>query len=180
MPPYYLYHKEVFTLRKVVCRVTGEYGTSDKFYKVIENGKNKYYKSEEIYKGYKKQQLYRQKTLDLIFDLLGYEEDQYLPPMLLGKIKKLNNYFTYEVIYETFQQSHKTLQYWINIKEKFSSEYSRINYMMAIIQNKINSIGKQLKRKKLIQIKNIDVDMEIMNENLISKKTNKIDISDFL
>lgn len=172
-------------MRKCKCQITKEIGTTDIFYKVNENGKNKYYKNKKIYDKYMKQKNDRDILLKYIaLEILDYQEKQIVPTILLKKIKELNEFYEYEVIYEAFKEKKDTLKYWINLDGKFNSEYQKVSYMMAIINNSINDIYERwkIKQQRLQKENSINVDMNVLNDSeaVVVPKSEAIDISQFL
>lgn len=168
--------------RRCRCRVTGEYGTTDIFYRVTDDkGKNKYYKSKEIYEQHIKEQKNREKLLEYIaIEILNYNQKKILPTILLKKIKEIHEVYNYEVILETFEKNKDTLEYWMNLEGKFENEFHRVSYMMAIIKDNIIDVYKEWKRKQSQTKKEVEVDIDILNEDIKSSNKNKADISDFL
>ena len=128
--------------RKCKCAVSGDIGNTGEFIKIG----NKYYKSQEVYdKEQQRKENYR-KLIDYICStFLGYRDGQPFPPALPKLLKKLN-YYDSEVIHEAFVQSEKDILYWLTHKQ-FSSQYSKMAYMFAIIENKVGDVDKQMRRK---------------------------------
>jgi len=140
--------------RSCVCPITKEHGTTDIFYCVSEKGKNKYYKSQEIYEKDKKEQEHKKKTLAYVLALLGYEYSTYLSK----KLTELNQYFTYEIIYSAFVMQTEKINYALEHKLTQAKEQQKISYIMKILDNVINDC----KPAKEI-IKNYDIDVEDLN-----------------
>lgn len=180
--PYYLILEVFVIARKCKCQVTGEWGNTDIFYKVTnKKGRNKYYKTKEIYNKYIKEKESQEKLLKYIaIEILDYDQYRVLPPILLKKIKEIHKVYNYEVILETFQQNRDTLNYWMNLEDKFENEFQRVSYMMAIINNNIIDIYKEWKRKQSRKKKETNVDVNILSKDIKHSNKNKKDISDFL
>ena len=166
--------------RKVRCAVTREYGTSDTFIKIG----NKYYKSQQIYDEYEKEKVYRQKILDMIsFDFLDYSPGQTFPTLIVKQLKQLD-FYSKEVIYQTFLKCYDNIMYYLKNKD-FKDDCAKIRYIFAIIKNNINDVYKEcLREEKIIdkqeeQTTNFDVVDEQSMMNIGSKIKAK-DISDFL
>lgn len=168
--------------RKCKCPITKEYGTTDTFFKVNTNGKNKYYKSKEIYYRHLREERGRKKLIDfIVFEILNYKRKQKIPSLLFKRIKELNKKYNYKVIYETFVQNKKNISYWLNLENKFKDETGKINYMMAIITNNIEKINQLWLKRQKEQAKNqIKVDTSTINETTVVKKEINRGISDFL
>lgn len=144
-------------------------------YKAI-NGK--YFTDEYAYVEWKRENLYRERIIDNLAEVLGYEEGMKLPSFLFKKIKELDGYY-YEAIYLCLMDKIKDIR-WALGNKNFKSEPSRISYVMAIISNNVlpyhKAVEIKIKREKS-ERKNI-----IEEENLIieNKKQNTKDISKWL
>lgn len=168
--------------RKCKCKGCGEELTTDIAFKVTTNKKNMYYCNEAEYLKIKEVKEKKDHTMNYIFELLKYNNDQIMPPILIKKINALAETYDYSIIKETFAKNEDTLIYWWNLEDKFDSEYGRVCYIMRIIENNINDVYKSIKIKERqdrqlvaskIQTKMMDFDEET------SKKKLK-DISEFL
>jgi len=164
-----------YMARKVKCQITGEYGTSDTFYKAS-NGH--YYKSKEIYEQDKKDKKYYSLIKDTIcFEFLGYQKGQKFPTTLTKKLKELS-FYPNEVIYKTIQDQKENIEYWI-LRKDFSSDYGKIAYIFAIITNNINDVYRNWKINQHQQIKQEQWQDEPI-EIIKSKQHKSIDISKWL
>lgn len=133
--------------RKVRCAVTKEYGTSDTFIKIG----SKYYKSQQIYDEYEKEKSYRQKILDMIsFDFLDYSPGQTFPTLIVKQLKQLD-FYSKEVIYQTFLKCYDNIMYYLKNKD-FKDDCAKIRYIFAIIKNNINDVYKADKIQKARKI----------------------------
>lgn len=133
--------------RRVVCRVTGEVGTSDTFVKI--NGK--YYKSQEIYDDYCKEKNLRMKIIGKIyFDLLEYEPGQPFPTIAAKKLSELN-FYSNEIILKTLESIIPSLKAIFRVK-KFKDDNAKISYIFAALKNHINDIYHQeeIYKKKMV------------------------------
>ncbi|WP_025909315.1 hypothetical protein [Priestia flexa] len=170
--------------RKCSCQICKTKGSTDVFYKVTDDkGKNKYYCSKEEYDSFMKDKENREYLIKYIaVDVFNYSEGQIIPPILLKRIKELNVFYDYEVIYECFKDSKDNIKYWIENKG-FSSEYGMVSYIMKIIESNINDIYNKWKYKKSQEQKkkNNDLNLEIINEITEIKQVKKSNnILDFL
>ena len=108
-----------------------------------------------------------------------------LNPLLVSKIQSLNKVASYKIIYNTMKNQQKNLDY-ANIKFKnYSSDFQKINYMLAIVKNNLNITYKRLKRKETVQeAENNRFDVQDMlrklDKNTTSKPTQRIDMSQWL
>lgn len=126
--------------RKVKCQITGEVVTSDNFYKITTNGKNKYYKSEEVYEEWLKIKDLREKILDKITSLLRFYT---VDKMVLKELKTLSEKCSYEVIWKAIELNEKELSYWVNSKE-FNNNFGKVRYFFAILSNKVNEVTEDM------------------------------------
>lgn len=161
--------------RKVKCRITGEIGNSDVFYKA-DNGL--YYKSKELYEEYKQEAEYRRKIIDFFcIELLGYEKGCMFPTVLTKKLESLSAY-SYKTIWATILYKEEDLRYWASVEDKFKNDYGKICYLFVIIVNHINEVQKKIKAQKRVYTPTVELPPEIED---ISNKTNQNkDISQWL
>lgn len=143
----------------------------------------------------------------IVKGLLQYDSNQSLPISFYTRLKDLKNGtdrggvrtirnganlgYPYEVIFETFKTSAVHILYAFGTKS-FSSEGQKINYMMAIVESKVNDEYIKWKRNKQYEEsqKNnsniVDVDTMTINEELNvasifpSKKNNKACLADIM
>lgn len=167
--------------RKVKCQITGEYGTSETFYKA-NNGK--YYKSKELYDVWNKENEDRKRVIErFATEFLDYVPGQVFPTVLTKKLKELE-FYGYDVINKTIDKSYKSIQYALRTKD-FRNDVGKISYIFAIIKNNINDVYKQVlaeekgEKRQQEQVTNIEVvdEQSIMN---IGTKQKAKDISSFL
>lgn len=167
--------------RKVKCQITGEYGTSDTFYKA-DNGK--YYKSKELYDTWNKENEDRKRVIErFTSEFLNYIPGQVFPTVLTKKLKELE-FYGYDVIDRTIDKSYDSIQYALRTKD-FRNDVGKISYIFAIIKNNINDVYKQVLREEKIeekqqrQVTNVEVVDEQTFANIGTKQKAK-DISCFL
>lgn len=120
-------------------------------------------------------------------NLFFYDDVQSLPNFFYNRLKDLRNGtsrsrgqikngrkegYSYNVILETFKASKDSILYSFRMKQ-FKNESGRINYMFAIIENKINEVYIGMEN-----IKKQDKKVEIARENLEtdSERINEVDI----
>ena len=161
--------------RKVKCRITGEIGNSDIFYKA-DNGL--YYKSKELYEEYKQEAEYRRKIIDFFcIELLGYKKGCAFPTILTKKLESLSAYSN-KTIWATILYKEEDLRYWASVEDKFKNDYGKICYLFVIIVNHINEVQKKIKAQKRAYTPTVELPPEIED---ISNKTNQNkDISKWL
>lgn len=120
-------------MRKVTCRVTGETGYSNEFYKAP-NGK--YYKSKELYENTMAQREYKTKILYLInSDILNKNTSNCAS--LIGKLINETG-LEPNVIYESMLQKVDYIKKLI--KESDESDSSKIHAIFSIATNRLNKV----------------------------------------
>ena len=161
--------------RKVKCRITGEIGNSDTFYKA-DNGL--YYKSKELYEEYKQEAEYRRKIIDFFcIELLGYEKGCTFPTVLTKKLESLSAYSN-KTIWATILYKEEDLRYWASVEDKFKNDYGKICYLFVIIVNHINEVQKKIKAQKRAYTPTVEAPPEI--EDISNQINQNKDISQWL
>lgn len=152
--------------RKCKCQLTGEYGTTDTFYKA-EDGK--YYKTKELYEARKKEKEDRKAVIErFAVDFLDYKTGQVFPSVLTKKLKELE-FYGYNVINRTIDKCYEAIQYSLRTKS-FRSDINKIAYIFAIIKNNINDVYREFKKEKNEKTNDIST-----NDNYLDD----VDIIDF-
>lgn len=157
------------------CQFCGKWGTTDKFFKVKKKNRNLYYCNQEEYLQQKKEKETKIELLKFICDeIWHYDDYRMLPRVLQKQINDMAKVYNYEVILLTVQKYKDTLEYWMNLEDKFNNEFGKSSYMMAIIKNHINGIYKVWKHKQKQEEKRDDlkIDIDIIND-LQDIQTNK-------
>ena len=170
--------------RKVKCKKCGKQLTTDTSFKVVRNGKNEYYCSEEEYNELLKEKEERNKCLELISSVFGIE---YCPPMVVKELNSIAKHYNYKTIMDTFNDKEvKSTVEWFLDNNGFN--FGTVRYVFTIIENNIARVFKQ-RKKELEQIEKMlngsedNIYISIMNdieENKTDKKKDIVDISDFL
>lgn len=123
--------------------MTGEYGTTDIFYKA-EDGK--YYKTKELYEAWKKEKEDRKAVIErFAVDFLDYKTGQVFPTVLTKKLKELE-FYGYDVINRTIDKCYEAIQYSLRTKS-FYNDVNKIAYIFAIIKNNINDVYRDVQRE---------------------------------
>lgn len=166
--------------RKCKCQLTGEYGTTDTFYKA-EDGK--YYKTKELYEARKKEKEDRKAVIErFAVDFLDYKTGQVFPSVLTKKLKELE-FYGYDVINRTIDKCYEAIQYSLRTKS-FNSDANKIAYIFAIIKNNINDVYRDVQREESAQRKQCQAsNMSVIDEQSIMNigtKQKAKDISCFL
>ena len=155
--------------RKVKCQITGEYGTSDVFYKA-DNGK--YYKSKELYDVWNKENEDRKHVIErFAIEFLDYVPGQVFPTILTKKLKELE-FYGYDVINKTIDKSYDSIQYALRNKD-FRNDVGKISYIFAIIKNNINDVYKQVVKGEKEQKREYDIDTSVDIDNIQTTHTEK-------
>ena len=171
--------------RKVKCKICKKQLTTDTSFKVVRNGKNEYYCSEEEYNELLKEKEDRNKCLELIASVFNIE---YCPPMVVKELNNISKHYDYKTIIDTLNDKEvKSTIEWFLDNNGFN--FGTVRYVFTIIENNIDKIFKQ-RKKELEQIEKMlngsaknTIDIDIMNdieENETDKKKDIVDISDFL
>ena len=155
--------------RKVKCQITGEYGTSDVFYKA-DNGK--YYKSKELYDVWNKENEDRKHVIErFAIEFLDYVPGQVFPTILTKKLKELE-FYGYDVINKTIDKSYDSIQYILRNKD-FRNDVGKISYIFAIIKNNINDVYKQVVKEEKEQKREYDIDTSVDIDSIQTTHTEK-------
>ena len=115
----------------------------------------------------------------------NYNITKQMNPILVTKLKKLNSYASYEVIYRTMQTQEAKLNY-IHSNKNFNSENQEMSYLLAVIKNNLVEINKKLNINNAIndaklKATNMNEDIiEMLSQNIETKPTTKRDLSEFI
>lgn len=174
---------------EVKCQDTGKKIDREKAYKVSKTDKNgrttnTYYSSEEAYKTIERNKNYRQKCIDKMFDVLGYDTNMIMPTYFYKKLKEFEG-IGYDSLLDTINGTEDKIK-WATTTKQFSNETAKIMYIMAILNNNVMDYYKaNVARKKYETEKNrllgLESDLFIIDEcvNLGSTKRNN-DVSSLL
>lgn len=161
--------------RSCKCAITGEIGTTDTFVKIG----SKYYKSQEIYDAELQRKAKRRELIDYICrEFLGYGNGQPFPTSLPKKIKELE-FYSDDIILETFKKCSPEINYQLEHKQ-FSSEYGKLSYIFAIVKNNIADVYTEVQRKQKQDEISRKTEIECDNLSNVGTKTRGKDISSFL
>ncbi|MBY6838673.1 hypothetical protein HYH46_14885 [Clostridium botulinum] len=119
-------------------------------------------------------------------EILGYDNGIKIPKFLIlrlkglkdgkficnNKTKSLANYTYYEIL-TTFKVNKILIKNSILPVSKFKDEQHRINYIMAIIENKINDVAVRIREVKLSEIKSNNIEINICNNKATYVKKTK-------
>ena len=169
--------------RKVKCKICKKQLTTDTSFKVVRNGKNEYYCSEEEYNELLKEKEERNKCLELISSVFGIE---FCPPMVVKELNNIAKHYNYETIMDTFNDNEvKNTVGWFLDNNGFN--FGTVRYVFTIISNNIARVYKKHqeeleKIKKMLEGNKNDIDIDIMNNmnNKTVEISNDNDISQWL
>jgi len=119
------------------------------------------------------QKEWRNKCTKYFSDLIGYKQGMKFPTVFFRKMKEMDGY-GYDVIYKTFLYKDTELNEAVRNKA-FQTEYNKVAYLMAIVQNSIADVYKITTVQKTSEDVNIpDV------EDVANVKQKRRDISAFI
>lgn len=166
----------------VKCIDTGEKIDRDKAYKININGKNKYYSSKEGYDAFVTNNYYRNKSIDLIREVMGYSLPQMqLPTLTYKKVKEYEEPIGLDVLYETLLDKKRDIEYAFYNKT-FNSETAKIMYLFAIVQNHYMKFWRKkvaVNKEKAINKSETSEEIDTEWESTERRKSVK-DLSNFL
>lgn len=160
--------------RKVKLQDTGEISTNEIAYKAPNN---KYYSSKEAYEKIQNNNIYRQKCIDYMYEVLGYKSGMILPTYFYKSLKGYEA-LGYDVFYQTMILQNKSVQ-WALSNKNFNGETAKIMYLMAIYNNNVMDVYKQIIAEKKSYVQNKFDEVEEISETVSRKQDNK-NISKFL
>ena len=127
-----------------------------------------YYSSEEAYKTTIQREQQRKQCIDKMYDYMGYQSFMKIPTIFYKKLKDWEGY-GYHVIYRAMLLAESGIQKALTSKE-FDSEFNKVTYLSAIIQNQLNDALKLEKREKSVKADTPKI--EIDNISNIGRKAN--------
>lgn len=97
-------------------------------------------------------------------EIFEYDKTQNLSHWMIKQLRILNQAYSSDIILETVKQCKTNIKYYLTVKKELDNEYKKINYMLAIIKNKINDIYEDYitleKRKKIKEPEVNYIDLE--------------------
>lgn len=155
---------------------------TDIAYKVVVNGRNKYYCNEEEYKQIQEEINSKNKCLETIITMLNVP---FIQPVMLKEINLLRDFYSYIVIEKAFKDNEQSILWFLENKDN-GSEFGKIKYIMTIIKNNINSTFKKYTQEQkdlqkiFNKVESQEVDIDIMNITIEVPNNDISDISQFL
>jgi hypothetical protein len=132
-------------MRKVQCVVTGEKGAPDDFYRAPNN---KWYKSKEVYLKWKQNDDLRRQAINYFcVEFLNYQPGCIFPTLLARRVKEYESGYGYAVLIQCMKEQHDRIQLALS-RKVFESDYHRMNYTFAIINQHINETYHHQKQSK--------------------------------
>lgn len=127
-----------------------------------------YYSSEEAYQTTIQREQQRKQCIDKMYNYMGYQSFMKIPTIFYKKLKDWEGY-GYHVIYRAMLLAESSIQKALTSKE-FDSEFNKVTYLSAIIQNQLNDALKLEKREKSVKADTPKI--EIDNISNIGRKAN--------
>lgn len=137
--------------RKVKLHDTGE--IAEKNSSMFQAPDKRWFSSYDAYLAYDLDNQTRIKCIDKMFDIMGYSSGQKINTSFFKRLKEWREGYTYNVILKAMEMSIDSIDYAKRTKQ-FDSEWNKLSYFMAIIQNKLN---------------------DALNISKLERKVNKID-----
>ena len=104
-----------------------------------------YYSSEDAYKATIQREEQRKQCIDKMYDFMGYQSFMKIPTIFYKKLQTWETY-GYNVVLTAMKLSEDSIRQ-ADMTKEFSSEFNKISYFSAIIQNHLNDAFKMEKRK---------------------------------
>lgn len=114
-----------------------------------------------------------------------YNITKKMNPILVTKLKQLNSYASYEVIYRTLQSQEQNLNY-IHSNKKFNNDTQEMSYLLTVVKNNLTKINDKLTMNNAIndaKLKSASMNediIEMLNQKIETKPTKKRDLSEFI
>lgn len=164
--------------RLVKCFDTNEKISKDLAFVENLNGKNRYWSSEQEYNKWTFNNQCRINSINILADIFGYSAGMKMPTVAYKKMKELEPY-GYDVFEATIRAQKDNIAYALGHKN-FSTEYGRVAYVFAIIQNNIMDEYKKKKRDEKIEHKETKIDFGEMDLDEIGNNKKSKNISNLL
>ena len=166
----------------VKCIDTKEKMERSEAYCLNVDGKNKYYSSKEGYERFIYSNHYRNKSIDLIRDIMGYTLPQMqLPTLTYKKIEEMfKEPVGYDVLYNTLVNYQKDIE-WAFQNKEFGSETARIMYLFGIVKSHYMEEWRKKVAEKRTETKRVQSETEDISEiETIDRKQAVKDLRGFL
>ena len=120
---------------KVKCKICGTLVEKDTAYKIIKNGKNLYYCSEQEYIDYTNQQIKIAQQKSRMYEMIEYFIGKTTNTALFKEANIWLSVADYDTICNYLTDNKAYIASVMN--KDFSSEYAKIRYFSAIVKNSI-------------------------------------------
>lgn len=162
---YYYSSEEAYNSRLVECCDTKTKLPHNECYEDNSLSTTRYFSSEEAFKKYTANTTYRNKCIDFMFDVMGFNGNNSRLDTRFYKDLESYSDVGFEIVYEVLDGERKSIEWAINNKN-FETQYQQIKYIFAIVNNNIMKYQKIHKEQELsaaLANRN-DNDMEYMDD----------------
>ena len=124
----------------------------------------------------------RKDIIDIMLRVMQFQQNSKFPTSFTKKLAELKECYSYVEIKYTMLKVEDNL-FWAIKNKEFKSDYSKINYLMAVIQNNINKYRKELieinKNQVISENKEVQ-ELSVINTVKKNPKQKKMDMSEFI
>lgn len=133
-----------------------------------------------------KEEKFRQLCISFMCEkYFNYNITKKMNPILVTKLKQLNAYASYEVIFRTLQSQEKNLNY-IHSNKSFNNDTQEMSYLLTVVRNNLKKVNEKLDMNNAIneaKLKSTSMNediIEMLNQKIETKPTTKRDLSEFI
>lgn len=164
-------------MANVKCQVTGESIDKKIAYPVNINGRNKYYKSKDVYDKFMQTEDYKIKIRKMINEILGVDEHQVLKKDSAIIYHKYLKDIGVEIFYHIILHLKNEL---IEFTSKIPNQKGRVLYILKVVKENVKLGIYEMSSKSIQDNTNIDMDFyDEINSSKMNKK-NKLNIEKYL
>lgn len=116
-----------------------------------------YYSSEAAYNQVVEHKEMRNKCIDYMYDIMGYQDHLKMPTIFFKRLKEWEPY-GFNVVYIAMTLVETSLRNTLRYKT-FQSEYNKVSYITAVIENNLNDALK-IENRKTEKVKTVDIEVE--------------------
>lgn len=127
-----------------------------------------YYSSEAAYQAVVKNEEMRKKCIEYMYDFMLYDSYMKMPTIFYKKLKDWSTY-GYEVVYTAMALADMDVRS-ASIYKTFENENSRVAYLSAIIQNRLNDALK-IEKRKTEKPKTVNIEIDNLEDVGCSPRT---------
>lgn len=143
-------------------------------------------KGEKVLGLSEKEENFRQLCISFMCEkYFNYNITKKMNPILVTKLKQLNSYASYEVIYRTLQLQEKNLNY-IHSNKRFNNDTQEMSYLLTVVKNNLKKVNDKLDINNAIneaklKATNMNEDIiRMLDQKIETKPTTKRDLSEFI